>query len=149
MASEVGIEGKLQAPVTIEGEGQSAERTSVLLSLTSFAGGIIQGACAILVASSTAKIFLGVAGLAGALKTSEFHREAVRLPLMAVSTVLAIITLFVLWNGHRMRNFPSARWRKRTLTARERLGIGFSLVASVLTLVLVIAEISIHPLFGR
>lgn len=148
MSSEVGIERKLQTTVSTE-QAQSTERTSILLSVTSFAGGIIQGACAILVASSTAKIFLGVAGLAGALKTSEFHREIIRLPLMAISTILALITLFVLWNAHRMRNIPSARWRKRTLTTRERFGIGFSLFASVFTLVLVVAEISIHPIFGR
>jgi uncharacterized membrane protein len=130
-------------------EEHPKERTSVLLSMTSVAGGIIQGACAILVASSTAKIFLGIAGLAAALKSSEFHREAIRLPLMAVSSILALITLFVLWNAHRLRNLPSARWRKRTLTARQKLGIAFSLSAAVITLLLVVAEITIHPIFGR
>lgn len=130
-------------------EEHPQERSSVLLSISSVAGGIIQGACAILVASSTAKIFLGVAGLAAALKTSEFHSEAVRLPMMAVSTILALITLFVLWNAHRMRNLPSARWRKRALTARQKLGIAFSFTAAVITLVLVVSEIIIHPIFER
>ncbi len=117
--------------------------------MTSFAGGVIQGACAILVASSTAKIFLGIAGLAGALKTSELHANIIRLPLMATSSILALLTLFVLWNAHRMRNLPSARWRKRDLTARQKAGIVFSFGAAVLTLVLVIAEIAIHPIWGR
>jgi len=143
---ELGIDRKLE---TTADEAQATERTSVLLSVTSFAGGIIQGACAILVASSTAKIFLGVAGLAGALKTSEFHSEIVRLPLMAVSTILALVTLFVLWNAQRMRNLPSARWRKRALTTRQKAGIAFSLAAAVITLVLVVAEITIHPIFGQ
>lgn len=146
MASELDIERKLETNVK---EDEGTERTSVLLSLTSFAGGLIQGACAILVASSTAKVFLGVAGLAAALKSSELHANIVRLPLMAVSTALALITLFVLWNAHRMRNLPSARWRRRALPTRQKVGIAFSFVAAFITLVLVVAEVTIHPLFER
>ncbi len=146
MPSELETESKLDPVIT---EEQPSGRTSVLLSFTSFAGGIIQGACAILVASSTAKIFLGVAGLAAAVKTSELHANIVRIPLMLISATFALITLFVLWNGHRLRNLPSAQWRKRTLTARHKAGIAFSLVASVLTLVLVVAEITIHPILGH
>lgn len=146
MPSELEVEKKLEGNPK---EDEGSERASVLLSLTSFTGGLIQGACAILVASSTAKIFLGVAGLAAAVKTSEFHANIVRLPLMAISTILALITLFVLWNAHRMRNLPSARWRKRALTMRQKTGIVFSLAAAVITLVLVVAEVSIHPIFGQ
>lgn len=146
MASELELENKREINPK---EDEGTERTSVLLSLTSFAGGIIQGACAILVASSTAKIFLGIAGLAAALKTSELHANIVRLPLMAVSTILALITLYVLWNAHRMRNLPSARWRKRALTARQKAGIAFSFAAAVITLALVVAEVTIHPIFGK
>src|SRR5512146_448807 len=126
---------------------ESAGQSSVLLSVASMVAGVIQGACAVLVASSGAKVLLGIAGLAAALKTSEFHREPVRIPLMALSAGLAFITLFVLWNGHRMRNLPSARWRKRGLTLRQKTGIGFSLATSILTLVLVVAELIIHPFF--
>lgn len=146
MPSELGIERKLESAAT---EDEPRERTSILLSATSFVGGIIQGACAILVASSTAKIFLGIAGLAAALKTSELHANIVRLPLMAISATLALITLFVLWNAHRMRNLPSARWRKHALSLRQRTGIAFSLAAAIVTLVLVVAEATIHPIFGQ
>jgi hypothetical protein len=131
------------------GSEESAGQSSVLLSITSAVAGIIQGACAVLVASSGAKILLGVAGLAAALKTSEFHREPIRIPLMALSAGLALITLFVLWNGHRMRNLPSARWRKRALTVRQKAGIGFSFATAMLTLVLVVAELLIHPFFAH
>ncbi|HEU5400721.1 MAG TPA: hypothetical protein VFU86_05145 [Terriglobales bacterium] len=146
MSSQPATERDLNSVAT---EQQPSERTSVLLSATSFAGGIIQGACAILVASSTAKIFLGIAGLAAALKTSELHANIIRLPLMAVSAALALVTLFVLWNAHRMRNRSTSSWRKRALTARQKAGIIFSFAAAVLTLVLVVAEITIHPVFGR
>ena len=125
-----------------------AER-SVLLSGISIVSGIIQGACAILVASSSLKILVGLAGLAAAMKSSEFHSEGVRLPLMAISTVFALVTLFVLWNGHRLRNLPSARWRKRELSLRAKLAIGFSMTSALITLVLVAAELYIHPIFGH
>ena len=125
-----------------------AER-SVLLSGVSIVSGIIQGACAILVASSSLKILVGLAGLAAAMKSSEIHSEPVRLPVMAISVVFAIVTLFVLWNGHRLRNLPSARWRKRVLNLRTRLAIGFSMASALITLLLVAAELYIHPIFGH
>jgi hypothetical protein len=146
LPAELKIENKLDSAPA---EEQPPERTSVLLSATSVAAGIIQGACAILVASSTAKIFLGIAGLAAAVKTSELHAEIIRIPMILISTILSFITLFVLWNAHRLRNLPSAHWRKRPLTSRQKLGIAFSLTASILTLVLVVAEITIHPLFSH
>jgi hypothetical protein len=102
-----------------------------------------------LVASSSAKILLGIASLAGAMKTSQLHANIVRIPLMLVSATLAFITLFVLWNAHRLRNLPSAGWRKRPLTTRQKSGIGFSLVAAIVTLALVIGEAVIHPIFSR
>ncbi len=141
---------ELRTDVEVSGAEHPARETrSLVLSITSFVGGIIQGACALLVASSTAKIFLGIAGLAGALKTSELHANIIRIPLMFGSAALALITLFVLWNGHRLRNLPSARWRKRPLTGRQRAGIAFSLFAAIVTLALVIGEATIHPILSH
>ena len=113
------------------------------------ASSIIQGACALLVASSSLKLLVGLAGLASAMKFSQLHSEPVRIPLMAISIVLATVTLFVLWNGWRLRNLPSARWRKRQLSLRARLAILFSFASAVITLTLVIAELIIHPLFSH
>ena len=62
---------------------------------------------------------------------------------------LQLPPLFVLWNANRMRNLGSARWRKRTLSTRQKIGIAFSFAAAVITLVLVVAEVTIHPLFGH
>jgi len=125
-----------------------AERTrSPFLAVASAIGGAIQGACAILVASSSLKGFVGVAALAAAVKSSKLHSEIVRIPLMAISVVLACLTLFVLWNAHRLRNLPSARWRRRPLTSAQKFSIVFSLLLSVLTLLLVFYELTLHPLF--
>jgi hypothetical protein len=124
-------------------------QSSVLLSGVSVVSGIIQGACAILVASSSLKILVGVAGLAAAMKSSQLHSEPVRLSLMVISTVLAVVTVFVLWNGYRLRNLPSARWRKRTLSLGTKLAILFSLATALVTVALIIGEVAIHPIFGH
>jgi hypothetical protein len=121
---------------------------SLWLAMASTIGGIIQGACAVLVASSSVKGLVSVAALAGALKASKLHSEIVRVPLMVVSVLLSCLTLFVLWNAHRMRNLPSARWRKRPLTGRQWLAILFSLLLSLITLALVVYEVMLHPLFS-
>jgi hypothetical protein len=125
----------------------SANR-SLWLAMASTVGGIIQGACAVLVASSSLKGLVSVAALAGALKASKLHSEIVRVPLMALSVLLSCLTLFVLWNAHRMRNLPSARWRKRPLTGKQWLAILFSLSLSAITLILVVYEVMLHPLFS-
>jgi hypothetical protein len=122
---------------------------SVLLSGVSVVSGIIQGACAILVASSSLKLLVGLAGLAAAMKSSRLHSEPVRIPLIVISTVLALVTLFVLWNAHRLRNLPAARWRKRRLALSAKLAIGFSLGSALLTIALVIVELTIHPFFSH
>jgi hypothetical protein len=121
---------------------------SLWLAMASTVGGLVQGACAVLVASSSLKGLVSVAALAGALKASKLHSDIVRVPLMAVSVLLSCLSLFVLWNAHRMRNLPSARWRKRPLTSRQWLAILFSLSLSLLTLVLVVYEAMLHPLFS-
>lgn len=128
---------------------EPAAESSIFFSGVSIVSGIIQGACAILVASSSLKILVGLAGLAAAMKSSQIHSEPVRLPLMAISTIFAVVTLFVLWNGHRLRNLPSARWRKRELSLRSKLAIAFSLASALITLFLVATELYIHPIFGH
>ena len=131
------------------GTQSTATETKVkgtLLSALSLIGGLIQGACAILVATSSVKLFLGVASVAAAMQTSRFHADIVRVPMMLVSALLACLSLFTVWNGWRLRNLPSARWRKRPLSTQRKLGIAFTIVTSAAALVLVIAEAVVHPI---
>jgi hypothetical protein len=131
--------------VAVAEESPAETRDSLVISAAGLITGLIQGACAILVASSSMKILLSVAGLAAAMKASRFHSDPVRIPVMVVSAILACISLYVLWNGRRLRNLPSARWRKRPLSRRQKLAIAFTLASSLATLALVIAESVIHP----
>ena len=128
-------------------ETQKPSFPSLLLSGAAFVGSVVEGACAILVASASAKLFIGVGAVAGAVKASRLHADIIRIPVLFVSAIAAVIMLMVLWNAWRARNRSSARWRKRPMTFREKLSTAVTLLASAVTLALVIGESIEHPFF--
>ena len=128
-------------------EAQKSSFHSLLLSSAALVGGFIESACAILVASASAKLFLGLGAVAGAVKASRLHADVVRIPVLLVSAAAALITLLVLWNAWRARNQSGARWRKRPMTLREKFSLAATLLASVMTLGLVVGEAIEHPIF--
>ena len=137
-------ETDLIAPVE---ETQKSSSPSLLLSSAAFVGSLVEGACAILVASASAKVFVGLGAVAGAVKASRLHADIVRIPVLLVSATAALITLLVLWNAWRARNRSAARWRKKPMTLREKFSFAITLVASVLTVALVVGEVIEHPVF--
>ena len=128
-------------------ETQKSSSPSLLLSSAALVGSLVEGACAILVASASAKLFLGLGAVAGAVKASRLHADIVRIPVLLVSAAAALITLLVLWNAWRARNRFAAHWRKRPMTLRERFSFAVTLLASVMTLALVVGEAIEHPIF--
>jgi hypothetical protein len=128
-------------------EAQRTSSPSLLLSSAAFVGSLVEGACAILVASGSVKLFVGLGAVAGAVKASRLHADIIRIPVLLVSAVAAVIMLVVLWNSWRARNRSAARWRKKPMTLREKLGFAITLLASVLTLALVVGEAIEHPIF--
>jgi hypothetical protein len=127
-------------------ETQKSSSTSLLLSSAAFVGSLVEGACAVLVASASAKLFVGLGAVAGAVKASRLHSDIVRIPVLLISAAAALITLLVLWNAWRARSRSAARWRKKPMTLREKFSLAISLLASVLTLALVIGEAIEHPI---
>lgn len=125
---------------------EQSSSLSLLLSSAALVGSVIEGACAILVASASAKLLVGLGAVAAAVKASRLHADFVRIPVLLVSAAAAVLILLVLWNGWRARNQSAARWRKRPLTMREKLSFAITLLASVLTLALVIGEAIEHPI---
>src|SRR5262249_50061957 len=98
---------------------------------------VLQGLCVWFMAIGTLKLAfgLGVLGLAGT--ASFIHSDPVRIPLMLLATLGATATLFVIWNQQRLRNLPSAQWRKRPLTTREKRRMGIAVAASLFSYFLV------------
>lgn len=126
---------------------EKASSPSLLVSGVALLGSIVEGACAILVASASAKLFVGLGAAAAAMKASRLHADVVRIPVLLASAAAALLMLFVLWNGWRARNRPAARWRKQPMTTRDKLSLAVTLFASVLTLALVVGEAVVHPIF--
>jgi hypothetical protein len=110
----------------------------------------IQAACAAAVALSGLRTVLGFSSLVAATAAGPatgFHANKFRIPMLALAAIGAAVNLLLFWNAERIRNNPSARWRIRPLTRKERLGKWIQLGSSVLTLLLIAAELLTHPLF--
>ena len=117
---------------------------SLRFGLTSCGAAVVQGACVFLMLGNSLKVFLGIGSATAAGSSSFLHSDPVRIPLMILAAVFATITLYVIWNGWRLRKRPEAQWRRRPLTRRERWSIGVGLGASVLSWLLVLGELYAH-----
>ena len=125
---------------------QSSHKRALQIGVPSFAGGLIQGACALLMATNAGKALLGLATTTVAARISFIHSDPIRIPLMVLSALGATLVLYVLWNGWRLRTSSAARWRRQPLTKRERWSVAFALACSLLTWALVIGEYFAHPI---
>jgi hypothetical protein len=78
-----------------------------------------------------------------------FHQDAIRIPMLILATVGALLNLAVLaWVRH-LRNRPSARWRRREPTSKERRSERLQVALAILTLVLVGLETWTHGMVHR
>ena len=122
------------------------------LSLGPLGLAFIQGVCAATVLLSGVRTALGFSSLiaaAAAGPATGFHANRIRIPMLALAGIGAVVNLFLFWNAERMRRNPSARWRMRPLTRKERLGKRMQIGTSLLTLLLITAELFAHTLFHR
>lgn len=116
----------------------------VKLSFAALTSAAIQGICAFLIAMNSIKLALGITSAATAGGSSFIHSDPVRLILRYVSAVLATATLYVIWNGWRLRNRREAQWRKVSLPRREKWMIAFGLLSAAASWFLIIAEVYAH-----
>jgi ABC-type uncharacterized transport system permease subunit len=111
---------------------------------------IIQGVCATAVFLSGIGTALGFSSLIAATAAGPatgLHANRFRITMLAFAGLGAAVNLMLLWNAERIRRNPSARWRMRPLTRKERWEKWIQLGASVLTLLLIAGELLAHPLF--
>ena len=123
---------------------RSNPASNVRLSLASITTSLIQGLCLFAVGINWAKVALGVTSVAASGGSPFIHSDPVRYALRYLSAMLATATLWVIWNGWRLRNRGSARWRKVPLTRREKLNIAVGLGSSILSWALIVAEVFAH-----
>ena len=72
------------------------------------------------------------------------HRSGFRLPMIVIALVGAVINLVLLaWIWH-LRSQPAAQWRQQPPTKKQKRSERLQLILSLLTLVLVAVEETIH-----
>lgn len=122
----------------------------LLLTWGSLALAAAESVCVAAVGLSGVRVALGLTSLlaAGASGPAHgWHRQAIRVPLLTIGAVGALISLLMLWNEDRMRRNPSAAWRIRPFTPKQRRTRRLQLLLAILTLLLVAAEVVTHPWF--
>jgi hypothetical protein len=134
---------------SLKPEDSFTKPTRLLLTWGSLALAAAESLCVAAVGLSGMRVALGMTSLlaAGAGGPAHgFHSDTIRIPLLTLGAVGALISLLLLWNEDRLRRNPSAAWRVRLLTTLQRRWRWLQLITAILTLLLVAAELVIHPL---
>lgn len=122
-------------------------------AITGFIFVVLQSACAAVLALSGVRVAIGLTALAAASGTYApavgLHQDAIRIPMLILGGVGAVVNLAVLFRVRRLRARASGQWRRRIVSAKERRSEQLQLVLSVLTLVLIAAEVSTHSIVHR
>lgn len=105
---------------------------------------LVEGVCSGLLFFKGLALALGVFGLMAATAGSWIHADAIRIPALTLAGIAALVNLYVVWNGFRLRRSPAAQWRIRPLTSSERARIVLVTGFAFLTLILIASEVYAH-----
>src|ERR1035441_3327400 len=112
-----------------------------------------QSLCTAVLTISGIRVAIGLSALAAAsgiyAPARGFHQDAIRIPMLILAAAGAIVNLAVLaWIWH-LRAKPSAQWRKREMSVREKRSERLQVVLAIATLILVGLETWTHPMVHR
>lgn len=128
-------------------------RSLSVLSRGSFLMALLQSLCTAVLTISGIRVAIGLTALAAAsgiyAPATGWHQDAIRIPMLLAATLGAVINLAVLIWIWRLRAQPSAQWRRRELSAREKRSERVQVILAVVTLVLVGLETWTHPMVHR
>jgi hypothetical protein len=123
---------------------------STILGWSALCLAAVESICAAAVALSGVRVLLGMSSLIAATAAGPaqgFHREALRVPILWASGIIAALNLLLLWNENRIRNNPAAHWRLQPFTPKQRRQRWIQLATSIGALLLILAEVVTHPWF--
>jgi heme/copper-type cytochrome/quinol oxidase subunit 2 len=131
----------------VEGKRISALGTASLVVA------LAQSLCTAVLTISGIRVAIGLSALAAAsgiyAPARGFHQDAIRIPMLILATVGAVVNLAVLaWIRH-LRARPSAQWRRRETSAKEKRSERLQVVLAIVTLILVGLETWTHPMVHR
>jgi hypothetical protein len=116
----------------------------VMQSIGAFILAAIEALCVVYLSVAKAGFILAAAAVASSAWSTVLHRDIIRIPMLLVSTLGALVNLYLLWKAHRLRNAPAAAWRRQPLKKVDRWRIGVVLASSLLALGLTAMEIFFH-----
>jgi cytochrome b subunit of formate dehydrogenase len=109
---------------------------------------LLQSACSAVIAVSGLRLLIGFGSLAAASFIPGFifsiHTDKIRIPMMVIAVFGSVLNLYVVWRIRSLRARPASQWRVQPVTAKERRSETIQIVLSILTLLLVVAEILAH-----
>jgi hypothetical protein len=114
---------------------------------------LLQSLCTAVLTISGIRVAIGLTALAAASgiygPARGFHQDAIRIPMLIIGAAGASINLAVLgWIRH-LRSRPSAQWRRRSLSAKQKRSERLQIALAVVTLILVALETWTHPMVHR
>src|SRR5947209_5952771 len=124
-----------------------------LLGGASFLLALLQSLCTAVLTISGIRVAIGLSALAAVsgiyAPARGYHQDAIRIPMLWAATLGALVNLAVLaWIRH-LRNRPSAQWRRRELTAKQKRSERLQVILALLTLALVGLETWTHSMVHR
>ena len=140
-------------------ENESLDKTPLVsprvraLGWTSVLFALLQSLCTAVLTISGIRVAIGLSALAAAsgiyAPAKGWHQDAIRIPMLVVATVGAVVNLAVIaWIRH-LRNRPSAQWRRRERSAKEKRSERLQIALAIVTLILVGLETWTHPMVHR
>jgi hypothetical protein len=123
-------------------------RGSWLIGLTGFIFILLQSACTAVMAVSGLRLLIGLGSLTAASLIPGFiffiHTDKIRIPMMVIAVLGSVLNLYVVWRIRSLRVRPASQWRAQPVTAKQRRSETIQIVLSILTLLLVAAELLTH-----
>jgi len=124
-----------------------------MLSVASLVVAVLQSACTAVLTISGIRVAIGLTALAAAsgiyAPARGFHQDAIRIPMLWLAAVGAIVNLAVLGWIWKLRAQPSAQWRRREISQKEKRSERLQVALAILTLLLVGLEVWTHPMVHR
>ena len=119
-------------------------QTALVSSGASFLLATIEAVCLFVVSANAVAALVGSSGIVLVEGARIFHKAAIRLPLLALATVIALFNLWMLFNTWRLRRSGAAQWRIRPLQTPERRRMMVIAALSLITLLFVALELFLH-----
>jgi hypothetical protein len=123
------------------------------LSGASLLVALAQNLCTAVLTISGIRVAIGLSALAAAsgiyAPAKGFHQDAIRIPMLILAAVGAMVNLAVVFWIRHLRARPSAQWRRRELSTKEKRSEKLQVAMAIVTLVLVGLETWTHPMVHR